>query len=40
MLTDMESRALKPTGKVYKVADAQGLYAAVTRTGMISFRYD
>ena len=40
MLTDMELRALKPTGKVYKVADAQGLYAAVTRTGVISFRFD
>lgn len=40
MLTDMQIRALKPTGKVYKVADAQGLYAAVTRTGVISFRFD
>jgi integrase len=40
MLTDMELRALKPSGKVYKVADAQGLYAAVTPTGVISFRFD
>lgn len=40
MLTDMQLRALKPTGKAFKVADAQGLYAAVTRTGVISFRFD
>ena len=32
MLTDMQLRALKPTGKIYKVADQQGLYVAVTRT--------
>ncbi|MDR7334306.1 hypothetical protein J2X21_003458 [Kinneretia asaccharophila] len=25
---------------MYKLADAQGLYAAVTRTGVISFRFD
>ena len=40
MLTDMQLRALKPTGKIYKVADQQGLYVAVTRTGVISFRFD
>ena len=40
MLTDMELRALKPTGKIYKVTDQQGLYLAVTPTGTISFRYD
>ena len=40
MLTDMQLRALKPTGKIYKVADQQGLYAAVTRTGVVSFRFD
>ncbi|UEC01795.1 tyrosine-type recombinase/integrase [Burkholderia vietnamiensis] len=40
MLTDMKLRALKPMGKVYKVADQQGLYAAVTRTGVVSFRFD
>lgn len=39
MLTDMELRALKPTGKIYKVTDQQGLYLAVTPTGTISFRY-
>jgi len=40
MLTDMQLRALKPTGKLFKVADAHGLYAAVTRTGVVSFRFD
>ena len=40
MLTDMQVRALKPTGKIYKVVDQQGLYAAVTRTGVVSFRFD
>ncbi len=40
MLTDMRLRALKPTGKIYKVADQQGLYVAVTRTGVASFRFD
>ena len=40
MLTDMKLRALKPTGKIYKVADQQGLYVAVTRTGVASFRFD
>ena len=40
MLTDIQLRALKPTGKIYKVADQQGLYVAVTRTGVVSFRFD
>ena len=40
MLTDMQLRALKPTGKIYKVADQQGLHVAVTRTGVVSFRFD
>ena len=40
MLTDMALRALKPTGKIYKVADQQGHYVAVTRTGVVSFRFD
>jgi hypothetical protein len=40
MLTDMQLRARKPTGKVFKVAGADGLYAAVTRTGVVSFRFD
>lgn len=40
MLSDMKLKALKPTGKFYKVADQQGLYVAVTRTGVVSFRFD
>lgn len=40
MLTDMQLKALKPRGKIYKVADQQGLYVAVTRTGIVSFRFD
>jgi len=40
MLTDMKLKALKPAGKIYKVADQQGLYVAVTRTGVVSFRFD
>ncbi|MBB1629664.1 hypothetical protein A9975_02105 [Cupriavidus sp. UME77] len=27
MLNDMKLRTLKPTGKIYKVVDQQGLYA-------------
>ncbi len=40
MLTALEVRALKPTGKIYKVADQQGLYAAVLPSGQVSFRFD
>lgn len=40
MLTDTKLKALKPQGKVYKVADRDGMYAAVTAAGRISFRYD
>ncbi|REE18327.1 site-specific recombinase XerD [Paraburkholderia sp. BL27I4N3] len=40
MLTDMQLRALKPAQKIYKVADQRGLYAAVTPSGAVSFRYD
>ncbi len=40
MITDKQLRALRPSEKVYKVADQQGLYATVLRTGSISFRYD
>ena len=39
-MTDMKLRALKPAEKIYKVADQQGLYVAVTRKGVISFRFD
>ena len=40
MLTDMQLRALKPAKKIYKIADQRGLYAAVTPSGAVSFRYD
>lgn len=33
MLTDLELRALKPTGSIYKVADQRGLYVAVSVSG-------
>ena len=39
-LLTWDRAALKPTGKIYKVADQQGLYVAVTRTGIVSFRFD
>ena len=40
MLTDIQLRALKPAKKIYKIADQRGLYAAVTPSGAVSFRYD
>ena len=40
MLADTKLRALKATGKLYKVADRDGLYVAVTPAGAISFRYN
>ena len=40
VLTDTKLRNLKPTGKLYKVADRDGLYVAVTPSGTISFRYN
>ena len=40
MLTDTKLRNLKPKDKLYKVNDRDGLYAAVTPAGTISFRYN
>ena len=40
MLTDMALKALKPKDKPYKVTDRDGMYAYVTKTGAVSFRYD
>ncbi|WP_105719635.1 tyrosine-type recombinase/integrase [Cronobacter dublinensis] len=40
MLTDTKLKNLKPRDALYKVADRDGLYVAVTKTGVISFRYD
>lgn len=38
-LTDKELKNLKPKTKLYKVTDGEGMHAAVTPTGVISFRY-
>lgn len=40
MLTDTKIRSLKPTRKLYKVANRDGLYVAVITGGAISFRYN
>lgn len=40
MLIDTKLRSLKPQDKLYKVSDRDGLYVAVTKSGVISFRYD
>ena len=40
MLTDAGLRALKPKEKPYKRADRDGLYAYVTKSGTISFRFN
>ncbi|WP_428177609.1 integrase arm-type DNA-binding domain-containing protein [Comamonas testosteroni] len=39
-LVDTKIRSLKPTGKLYKVTDRDGLYVAITAGGAISFRYN
>ncbi|SPU49767.1 Uncharacterised protein [Bordetella trematum] len=38
--TDTKLRNLKPQDKLYKVNDRDGLYAAVTPAGAISFRHN
>jgi hypothetical protein len=38
-LADKELKNLKPKAKLYKVTDLDGMYAAVTPTGVVSFRY-
>ena len=40
MLSDTKLRNLKAQDKMYKVADRDGLYVAVTKAGGISFRYN
>ena len=40
MLTDTTLRHLKPRAKRYKVADRDGMYALVSPSGAISFRFD
>lgn len=40
MLTDLTLRNLKPRTTLYKLADREGMYVAVSPTGTMSFRYD
>ena len=40
VLTDTKLKLLKPQDKIYKVPDREGLYVAVTKTGVVSFRYN
>jgi integrase len=40
MLTDIALKRLKPREKIYKVADRDGMYVAVTPSGQIAFRFD
>lgn len=40
MLTDAALEALKPKGKIYKIADRDGMYVRVMPSGAISFRLD
>lgn len=40
MLTDTKLKSLKPQEKLYKVADRDGLYVAVSPAGTVTFRLD
>ncbi len=40
MLSDTEFKHLKRRAKPYKVSDRDGMYAYVSTTGTVSFRYD
>lgn len=40
MLSDMKLRNLKPADKPYKVADRDGMYVMVLKSGGVTFRYD
>ena len=40
MLTDTALKHLKSKKKMYKVADRDGMYVAVTPSGCLIFRYD
>lgn len=40
MLTDRELANLKPQEKLFKLADRDGMYAAVLPSGTVSFRFD
>jgi hypothetical protein len=38
MLTDIALKNLKPKDKLYKLADRDGMYVAVSPSGTVSFR--
>lgn len=40
MLTEFALRNLKPRTALYKIADRDGMYVAVSPVGTLSFRYD
>ncbi|MBM1298628.1 DUF4102 domain-containing protein [Serratia nematodiphila] len=40
MLVETKLKALKPKDKLYKVADRDGLYVTVAKSGLITFRFD
>ncbi len=40
MLTEFAIRNLKPRTALYKIADRDGMYVAVSPVGTLSFRYD
>ena len=40
MLTDAGLKQLKPKGKPFKVSDRDGMYAHVSASGTVTFRYD
>lgn len=39
-LTDTKLKNLKPTDKVYKVVDRDGMYVVVSLKGTLTFRYE
>lgn len=40
MLTDTALKQLKSKAKAYKVADRDGMYVHVAKSGTVTFRYD
>lgn len=40
MLAETKLKALKPKDKLYKVADCDGLYVTIAKSGLITFRFD
>lgn len=40
MLTDTALKNLKPSERLYKVSDRDGMYATVSPAGLVTFRYD